>query len=93
MTIRMYNSFCTKVSRKKMAQGVNFFQNFWVQFSDVRKFYFGAGVYPEQIKSVAQIKTADLQRTTTKRHSLNALFSDPPSSLTINQTGTHFGSY
>ena len=40
----MYNSFCTKVSRKKMAQGVNFFQNFWVQFSYVRKFYFGTGV-------------------------------------------------
>ena len=27
-----------------MAQGVNFFQKFWVQFSDVRKFYFGTGV-------------------------------------------------
>ena len=40
----MYNSFCTKVNRKKMAQGVNFFQNFWVQFSYVRKFYFGTGV-------------------------------------------------
>ena len=44
----MYNSFCTKVSRKKMAQGVNFFQNFWVQFSDVRKFYFGTGVGGEK---------------------------------------------
>ena len=44
MTTRIYNSFCTEVSRKKRAQGANFFQYFWVQFSDVRKYDFGTGV-------------------------------------------------